>query len=241
MEPKIPGHVAIIMDGNGRWAERQGLSRIKGHEMGVRRVEDIIRFAPSLGVKHLTFYTFSKENWNRPKVEVDFLMGLLSAELDKKLQEFKANNVIFKAIGKLEDLSQEVQKKIQRNIRETASNTGLTVTMALSYSARLEIVDAARALADKVSRGILAVSDINEKMFSEHLYTHGVPDPDLLIRTSGEMRISNFLLWQISYAELYMTEKCWPDFDQAEFEKALSEFQRRDRRFGLTGKQKVKL
>ena len=240
-QPNIPQHVAIIMDGNGRWAERRGFPRIKGHEAGVQRVEEIIRVAPKFGVKYLTFYTFSKENWNRPKLEVDFLMSLLSRELDKKLEEFKKNNVIFKVIGRIEDLSAEVQKKIERNIRETSVNTGLTVIMALSYSSRLEIVDACRALAEKAMSGTLKPETIDEKMISDHLYTRGIPDPDLLIRTSGEMRISNFLLWQISYSEFYVTEKCWPEFDEAEFGKSLQEYQKRDRRFGLTAQQKVEI
>lgn len=240
-QSNIPKHVAIIMDGNGRWAERRGFPRVKGHEAGVRRVEEIIRVAPKLGVKFLTFYTFSKENWNRPKLEVDFLMTLLSLELDKKLEEFKKNNVIFKVIGRVEDLSPEVQKKIERNIRETSVNTGLTVIMALSYSSRLEIVDACKAIAQKAVKGTINPEVIDEKMVSDHLYTQGIPDPDLLIRTSGEMRISNFLLWQISYSEFYVTDKCWPDFDEAEFEKSLKEYQKRERRFGLTGQQKVEI
>lgn len=236
----IPQHVAIIMDGNGRWAERRGLPRIKGHETGVQRVEEIIRVAPKLGIKYLTFYTFSKENWNRPKLEVDFLMSVLSFELDKKLREFMEENVIFKVIGSMEDLSPEIQQKIERNIRETASNTGLTVILAISYSSRIEIVDACKAIAQKVSQGLLKISDIDEKTVSGNLYTKDIPDPDLLVRTSGEMRISNFLLWQISYSELYVTEKCWPEFDAAELEKALQEYQKRDRRFGLTAAQKAR-
>lgn len=241
MDPRsnLPTHVAVIMDGNGRWAERKGLPRVKGHEAGVRRVEDLIRIAAKRGLRYITFYTFSKENWNRPKLEVDFLMGLLSIELDKKLEEFKSNNIIFKVIGSVEDLPEEVRSKIERNIRETASNTGLTVIMALSYSSRFEIVKACRALAEKAARGVLKPEAISEEMVSSHLYTGGIPDPDLLVRTSGEMRVSNFLLWQISYAEFYVTEKCWPDFDEAEFDKALAEYAKRDRRFGLTGQQKA--
>ncbi len=239
--PNVPKHVAIIMDGNGRWAERRGFPRIKGHEAGVQRVEEIIRIAPKFGVKFLTFYTFSKENWNRPKLEVDFLMALLSRELDKKLEEFQKNNVIFRVIGKTEDLSAEVQRKIERNIRETSANTGLTVILALSYSSRVEIADACRAIAEKTVKGALKPEEINEKTISDHLYTSGIPDPDLLIRTSGEMRISNFLLWQISYSEFYVTEKCWPEFNETEFEKSLQEYQKRERRFGLTGQQKVEI
>ena len=239
-QPNIPTHVAIIMDGNGRWAERHGWPRVKGHEIGVQRVEEITRVAPKLGVKYLTFYTFSKENWNRPKPEVAFLMELLSIHLDKKLKEFLENNVVFKVIGKIEDLPSIIQKKIERNVRETANNTGIVVIFALSYSSRLEIVDACRAIAEKTAKGLLLPMEIDEKTVSSHLYTDGIPDPDLLVRTSGEMRISNFLLWQISYSELYVTEKCWPEFDEAEFEKSLQEYQKRDRRFGLTAQQKVK-
>lgn len=241
MDPRsnIPTHVAVIMDGNGRWAERRGLPRIKGHEMGVQRVEELIRLAAKRGLRYITFYTFSKENWNRPKLEVDFLMGLLSLELDKKLEEFKKNNIIFRVIGSVEDLSAEVRGKIERNVRETSSNTGLTVIMALSYSSRLEIVNACRAIAEKAAQGVLKPEAVSEEMVSSHLYTRGIPDPDLLVRTSGEMRVSNFLLWQISYTEFYVTEKCWPDFDETEFEKALTEYAKRDRRFGLTSQQKA--
>ena len=227
-----PQHVAIIMDGNGRWAKHRGLPRIRGHEEGGRRVEEIIRVAPSLGVKHLTLYAFSKENWQRPKPEIDFLMGLLSDYLDRRLEDMKKNNLVFSAIGRLEDLPSAIQKKIERNMRESRSNTGLHLTFAFSYSSRLEIADACRKIAAKVADRKLSLDQINEQTVSDHLYTAGTPDPDLLVRTSGEMRISNFLLWQISYAELYVTKKFWPEFTAEEFEKAVLAYRRRERRFG---------
>lgn len=222
------------MDGNGRWAERQGYPRIKGHEIGVQRVENLIRFASKYGVEYITLYAFSKENWQRPQAEVHFLMGTLSHYLDKSLEDFRKNNVVFRSIGRTSDLPKDVQKKIARNTAETANNTGLVVNVALSYSSRLEIVDACRKIVDDTAAGKLNPADIDEDAISSRLYTAGTPDPDLLIRTSGEMRISNFLLWQISYAELYITDKLWPEFDEAEFEKAVLDFQKRERRFGRT-------
>ncbi len=231
---KIPQHVAIIMDGNGRWAKRQGLPRIKGHETGVKRVEEIIRVARTRGIRYLTLYAFSKENWRRPQEEVSFLMNLLLTYLDSKLRELKENNVIFNAIGELRDLPGKIQEKIMAAVADTRTNTGLTVTFAFSYSSRLEITEACRKIAGKVLRGEIHPEDISEAMISEHLYTAGLPDPDLLIRTSGELRVSNFLLWQISYAELYVTEKFWPEFTPEEFSKALEAYQKRERRFGLT-------
>lgn len=235
MEPEnIPRHVAIIMDGNGRWAERKGLPRIRGHQVGAERVEEIMKAAPDLGVKYLTLYAFSKENWLRPKEEVSFLMDLLYNYLDRRLSDLLRNNVRFNAIGKLTDLPQKVQEKLARSMEETRNNTGLMVTFAFSYSGRLEITEACRKIAADVAAGRLAVDAIGEKEIADRLYTAGIPDPDLLIRTSGEMRISNFLLWQISYAELYVTEKCWPEFDADEFVKALEAYKKRERRFGLT-------
>ena len=232
MNTLVPQHVAIIMDGNGRWAQRQGLPRIKGHEVGVERVEEIMRVAPDLGVKYLTLYAFSKENWQRPKPEVSFLMSLLSDYLDRKLQELLENNVIFNAIGRLQDLPEKVQEKITRNIERTKNNTGLVTTFCFSYSSRLEITDAVKEIAERVAGGKLKAADISEKTISDHLYTRGMPDPDLLIRTSGEMRLSNFLLWQLSYAEIYITKKYWPDFHGEDLRKAVREYQKRERRFG---------
>ena len=234
--PNVPTHVAIIMDGNGRWAERQGLPRIKGHEEGVRRVEEIMRYAGGHGVKYLTLYAFSKENWQRPKHEVTFLMELLSDYLDRKRKELMENNVRFQAIGNLSDLPEKAQQQIARNTRETGKNTGLVTTFAFSYSSREEITHACRNLARQAATGAIRPEDITEKNISENLYTANIPDPDLLIRTSGEMRISNFLLWQISYSELYITEKLWPEFTEEEFIKALNDYQKRERRFGRTGR-----
>lgn len=235
---QIPVHVAIIMDGNGRWAKSRGLPRIRGHQVGVERVEDVIQAAPSLGIKYLTLYAFSKENWKRPHEEVSFLMELLAKYLDQKLEEMKRQNVVFNTIGHLDDLPAPIREKIIRNKEETRSNTGLVVTFAFSYSARVEITDACRKIAEKAARGELNPSEINEDVISQSLYTAGMPDPDLLIRTSGEMRISNFLLWQISYTELYVTEKYWPEFTRDEFVKALQAYQSRERRFGRTSAAK---
>ncbi|MSR77291.1 MAG: isoprenyl transferase [Candidatus Omnitrophica bacterium] len=235
VEPQnLPHHVAIIMDGNGRWAQKKGLLRIQGHQEGVNRLEELIEVVPDYGVKYLTLYAFSKENWNRPKLEVSFLMNLLSTYLDLKLKKFHEHNVIFNFIGNLNDLPSLIQEKMKRNIEETKKNTGLVVTFAISYSSRLELLQACRKIAEKVAQGVLTPGDITEEMISQHLYTANLPDPDLLIRTSGEMRISNFLLWQISYAELYLTDKFWPEFTEEEFAKAIQNYQKRERRFGLT-------
>lgn len=232
MNPNHPQHIAIIMDGNGRWAEKQGFPRIRGHEMGVRRVEEIIRAAQDEGIKYLTLYAFSKENWQRPQAEVSFLMGLLSQYLDQKLKEMKKNNLVFNAIGELRDLPEPIQKKIAGGMRDTRQNTGLVITFAFSYSSRREIAEACRKIAGEVLKGLIKPEEITEQTLSEHLYTANLPDPDLLIRTSGEMRISNFLLWQISYAELYVTEKFWPEFTREEFLAALDAYGKRERRFG---------
>ncbi len=229
-----PAHVAIIMDGNGRWAQSRGLPRIRGHQKGVERVEEVIQAAPDFGIRYLTLYAFSKENWQRPREEVSFLMDLLARYLDQKLDEMKRNNVIFNTIGHTADLPGPVREKILRNVQETRTNTGLVVTFAFSYSARAEITDACRKIAGRVKAGTLREEDITEQTVADSLYTAGLPDPDLLIRTSGEMRISNFLLWQISYAELYVTDKLWPDFTREEFSRALESYQQRERRFGRT-------
>ncbi len=234
MQSNDPQHIAIIMDGNGRWAQKQGLPRIRGHQVGVERVEDIMRVAPDLGVKYLTFYAFSKENWQRPKDEVSFLMDLLGKYLDLKIGEFKRKNVVFNTIGQIEDLPKIIQEKIAKAKSETRQNNGLVATFAFSYSSRLEITRAARLLAEQCARGELKPDQIDEALLSRHLYTADLPDPDLLIRTSGEMRISNFLLWQISYAELYVTDKFWPEFTVDEFKKAVDDFKKRERRFGKT-------
>lgn len=236
----IPRHIAVIMDGNGRWAERQGLARIRGHQAGADRLEEIMRAAQEFGVRYLTLYAFSKENWQRPQEEVSFLMKLLSTYLDKKLGDLKKNNIVFNAIGSLTDLPKEIQAKIDRNIKETSHNTGLTVTFAFSYSSRFEITEACRRIAEDVTNGKLSPGEITEEALGKYLYTEGLPDPDLLIRTSGEMRISNFLLWQISYAELYVTGKCWPEFTRDELLKAIQDYQKRERRFGRTEPVKMR-
>ena len=230
----VPRHVAIIMDGNGRWAQERGLLRYLGHQKGAERIQDVIEEAIDQGVGYLTLYTFSKENWVRPKEEVDFLMGLLSRYLDQELPRMKANQIRFNIIGSLADLPAEVQKKVQRNMQETRDFKKLVLTLALSYSGRAEIVEACRKIAEKVRAGELAASAIDEATIRQYLYTHDLPDPDLLIRTSGELRVSNFLLWQISYAEIYVTEKLWPDFTSEEFHKAIEAYQKRERRFGFT-------
>ena len=236
-EGKGPQHVAIIMDGNGRWARKNGYSRIRGHEEGGHRVEEIMRSAPHHGIKYLTLYAFSKENWQRPENEVRALMGLLSDYLDQKLEMLVSSNVIFNVIGKIDDLPKPIQEKISRNIEKTKTNTGLVATFAFSYSSRLEITNACRTIAQKVMAGKLKPIDITEQMVADHLYTASLPDPDLLIRTSGEFRISNFLLWQISYSELYVTEKYWPEFTKEELAAAVEEYRRRERRFGRTAPQ----
>ncbi len=232
--PNVPQHIAIIMDGNGRWAEKQGFPRIRGHQAGVERVEEIISAAPDLGIKYLTLYAFSKENWQRPKDEVSFLMDLLGRYLDQKLAEFKKNNIVFNTIGQMEDLPAKIQEKIAYTMKETRHHTGLVTTFAFSYSARVEITTACRRIAEKVLQGKMNLEEITEKTVSDHLYTAGLPDPDLLVRTSGEMRVSNFLLWQISYAEIYVTDKCWPEFTKAELAKAIEAYNKRERRFGRT-------
>ncbi len=234
MSGYLPRHVAVIMDGNGRWAERRGLARIHGHEQGAERADEIVEEAVELGISHLTLYTFSKENWVRPRPEVNFLLNtLLSHYLDEKLPKLKKNGVRFNVIGNIQDLGLDVQKKIKRNMEETRSCKKLVLTLALSYSGREEITNACRKIAEKVKEGKLTPEAIDETAIQRELYTADLPDPDLLIRTSGEFRVSNFLLWQISYAEIYVTETLWPDFTPEEFHKAIEDYQKRDRRFGL--------
>lgn len=236
-DSKTPQHVAIIMDGNGRWARKKGYPRYKGHEEGVNRVEEITRAADRAGVRYLTLYAFSKENWKRPADEVGFLMSLLAQFLDVKMKVMMENNVVFRVIGEAGDLPSVIQKKLQDWIEKTKNNTGLTLNIAFSYSSRFEITRACKLIAEKVAKGLLKTSDITEDVFANELYTSGLPDPDLLIRTSGEMRISNFLLWQLSYSELYVTETLWPDFHERDFSDALAAYAQRDRRFGLTESQ----
>lgn len=227
-----PRHIAIIMDGNGRWANARGLPRQEGHRHGVERIREITRVCAELGIHYLTLYAFSKENWSRPKDEVNFLMKLLSHFLDAEIKEMSKMNVRFRMIGRLNELPVDVQKKLRRNVDNTKNNTGITLTLALSYSARAEILDAVKAISQEVKASKLSLDEIDERLVSDFLYTKGMPDPDLLIRTSGELRVSNFLLWQISYAEIYITEKFWPDFGKDELIRALEAYKLRERRFG---------
>ena len=228
----IPQHVAIIMDGNGRWARSRGLPKIAGHRAGVKSAEEAVRAAGELGIKVLTLYTFSTENWKRPRREIDALFGLLEEYLDKEEDKFNKNNIKFSVIGNIEGLPESVRKKLKKVIASTKNNTGLTLNLALNYGSRDEIVNAARNIAKDVLAGSLAAEKIDDNLFSSYLYTKDLPDPDLLIRTSGEFRVSNFLLWQISYAELHITKKLWPDFKKQDLEKAVAEYQKRERRFG---------
>ena len=228
----LPRHVAIIMDGNGRWAKARGLPRIEGHRQGSESARAVIRAAGELGIKYLTLYAFSVENWNRPKDEVDALMKYLVQYLKTETSELHKNNVRLEVIGQIYRLPENAQEHLRKSIATLSKNNGLTLVVALSYGGRTEIVDAVRGIAEKVRRGKLDPADITEQVFAEHLYTRNVPDPDLLIRTSGEMRLSNFLLWQISYAELVIMPTLWPDFRKPQFFAALEEYARRHRRFG---------
>lgn len=229
---RLPRHVAIIMDGNGRWARERGLTRIRGHRAGAETIREIVRAAGELDIEFLTLYAFSAENWRRPKREVNALMSLLKRFLRKEERELNENNVRLGAIGRIGELPGDVRAWIDRVVRSTAGNTGLTLVLALNYGSRSEITDAVRALCGKAARGELSPEQVDEQLISESLYTAGMPDPDLLIRTSGEMRVSNFLLWQISYAELYVTQVYWPDFHRSHFVRALLDYQARERRFG---------
>ncbi len=228
----LPRHVAVIMDGNGRWAKQRGLPRVEGHRQGAESARTIIRTAGELGIKYLTLYAFSLENWNRPKDEVDALMKYLVHYLKTETPELNKNNVKLEVIGHIYRLPEAVQEQLKKSIATLSRNNGLTLIMALSYGGRTEIVDAVRAIAEKVQRGSLDPADINDQVVSQHLYTRAWPDPDVLIRTSGEMRVSNFLLWQISYAELVITATLWPDFRKPQFYAALEEYACRHRRFG---------
>ena len=228
----LPQHVAVIMDGNGRWAKQRGLPRIEGHRQGAESARAIIRNAGELGIKYLTLYAFSAENWNRPKDEVDALMKYLVHYLKSETPELNKNNVRLEVIGQIWRLPDQVQDHLKKSIATLTKNNGLTLIMALSYGSRIEIVDAVRRVAEKVRAGQIEPADITEKVLSDHLWTRNIPDPDLLIRTSGEMRVSNFLLWQISYAELVITPTLWPDFRKPQLFAALEEYGRRHRRFG---------
>jgi undecaprenyl diphosphate synthase len=234
---RLPRHVAIIMDGNGRWAKREGLARMFGHRKGVETVHRITEAAAELGIGYLTLYTFSTENWNRPKEEVDALMALLVDTIAKETPTLMKNNIRLETIGDLSRLPEQTRNKFIGCIQETSNNTGLTLVIALSYSARWEIIRATQMMATAVQAGQLLVEDINEETISSFMTTRNMPDPDLLIRTSGELRISNFLLWQLAYSELYFTDCLWPEFTEEEFYHAIVDYQHRERRFGKTSEQ----
>jgi len=229
---EVPQHVAIIMDGNGRWAESQSLPRTQGHIQGAKRVQEIMDVSRELGIKVITLFTFSTENWDRPENEIALIMNILTAVLERKLQKLKDDNIKLQTIGRAERTPEPLLTTLTNVIEETKNNTGLIVNLAFNYGARVEIVDAVQSIAQNVREGQLNVEDITEATISDALYTKGLPDPDLLIRTSGEQRISNFLLWQLSYAELYFTEKLWPDFNAEEFRSAIMSYQTRERRYG---------
>jgi undecaprenyl diphosphate synthase len=236
-QDRIPRHIAIIMDGNGRWAKRQGLARMFGHRQGVETVHRITEAAAELGIEYLTLYAFSTENWNRPKEEVDALMALLVDTIAKETPTLMKNNIRLQTIGDISRLPQATHDKFDACIHQTSQNTGLTLVIALSYSARWELIRSTQLIASAVCDGKMLVEDINEEAISSHLTTSNMPDPDLLIRTSGELSISNFLLWQLAYAELYFTHCLWPEFTNEEFYHAIVDYQHRERRFGKTSEQ----
>lgn len=229
---KTPEHIAIIMDGNGRWANKRNLPRVVGHQNGTKMVDIIAEACARKGVKALTLYSFSTENWKREKKEVDFLMKLLESSLKKHISKIKDNNIKFNVIGRMAALPSFLKDMLDEAMRETADNTGMILTLAINYGGRQEIVDAAREMCKKVADKGVDPETLDEKDFEEHIYTAGLPDPDLIIRTSGEMRVSNFLLWQGAYSEFYVTDTLWPDFGEKELEKALEEYANRERRFG---------
>lgn len=230
--PKVPRHIAFIMDGNGRWAKEKGLNRIAGHREGIKKVKEIIRLAPQLGVEAVTFFAFSTENWSRPRSEVNGLMRYLDNFLDSEIGQMHKNNVRFMVIGRGEPIPLRLQAKIRKCQEKTAGNSGLRVVLALNYGGRQEIVDAAKRFAADVLAGKADIGSLEAEEFSRYLYAADIPDPDLLIRTSGEMRISNFMLWELSYSELYFSARYWPDFGIEELKQAIREYQNRERRFG---------
>ena len=234
---KLPAHVAIIMDGNGRWAKQRGLDRIFGHQQGVNAVRELIETAAELGIRFLTLYAFSTENWGRPDEEVTALMGIMVQSLSNEAETLLKNNIRLKAIGDINRLSDDVRARLDETIELTSVSTGLTLIIALSYSSRWEIATAARNISADVKKGTLDPLSITEENFEKYLTTYGIPDPELLIRTSGELRISNFLLWQVAYTEFYFTEILWPDFGKDDFYNAIIDFQKRERRFGKTNEQ----
>lgn len=229
---RLPRHIAVIMDGNGRWAKSRGLPRIEGHRTAVASVSEILEVCARLGIEVLTLYAFSVENWKRPRAEVNALMRLLIEYIRKELNALHSNHIRLRTIGRMEELQPTVQKELVRAIERTRNNTGTLLNVALNYGGRTEIVDAVRHIAEAVSQGRLRVEEIDETIIHNHLYTAGLPDPDLMIRTSGEMRISNFLLWQLAYSELWITPTLWPDFRRIDLFQALIDYQKRERRFG---------
>jgi undecaprenyl diphosphate synthase len=236
----LPQHIAVIMDGNGRWAKKQGAARVFGHRNAIQAVREVTEGCAELGIKYLTLYAFSTENWNRPKLEVDALMQLLVHTIRGEVKTLMKNNVRLTTIGHTGSLPKDCQRELQEAMQATQDNTGLTLVLALSYSGRWEILEAVRQIASEVQQGQLALDDITEQTFGQYLTTSGMPDPELMIRTSGEMRISNFLLWQLAYSELYMPDVLWPDFRKNHLYEAISSYQRRERRFGKTSEQLVK-
>ena len=234
---KVPHHVAVIMDGNGRWAKQKGMARVFGHKNGVKAVREVVESAAEIGVKALTLYAFSTENWNRPKIEVETLMSLLVSSLKDELKTLQDNNIKLQCIGSIENLPKKAQRELNEVISKTANNDHMTLNLALSYGSREEIVNAIREISKKVVNSQLLTEEIDEKIINNHLYTFTLPDVDFLIRTSGEKRISNFLLWQIAYAELYFTEVLWPDFRKEHFFEAILDYQNRERRFGKISEQ----
>src|SRR5919199_1242205 len=236
----LPQHIAVIMDGNGRWAKRQGAARVFGHRNAIKAVREVTEGCAELGVKYLTLYAFSTENWNRPKIQADALMTLLVHTIRGEIKTLMDNNVRLTTIGHTESLPADCRRELAEAMKETAQNTGLTLVLALSYSGRWEILEAVRQLAADVRDGKLTPDEINEAVFSQHLSTGGIPDPELMIRTSGEMRISNFMLWQLAYSELYMPDVLWPDFRREHLYEAILSYQRRERRFGKISEQLVK-
>ncbi|MDR0864725.1 MAG: isoprenyl transferase [Candidatus Symbiothrix sp.] len=234
---RLPRHIAIIMDGNGRWAKQNGMDRYMGHQEGVVSVRKVVEAAGDIGIKYLTVYTFSTENWNRPQEEVDALMALMVTAIQRETPDLMKNNVRLQVIGDVHRLPQVTKDNLNECIETTSHNTGLTLVLALSYSSRWEITEAAKTIARKVKEGSLEIENITEEVISKHLSTQNIPDPDLLIRTGGEYRISNYLLWQLAYAELYFTSVYWPEFREENLYEAILDFQKRERRFGKTGEQ----
>ncbi len=233
----LPKHLAIIMDGNGRWAKQKGLLRTLGHESGTKSVKVTVETCAKMGIENLTLYAFSTENWNRPKLEVDTLMKLLVGSLRKELKTLQENNIRLNSIGNLSKMPKSILKELNEVIEKTKNNTRMTLTLALSYGSREELLNVVKNISDKVKNNIISIDAIDESIINEHLYTHNLPDVDLLIRTSGEHRISNFLLWQIAYAELFFTDVLWPDFTEEHLYEAIISYQKRERRFGKTSEQ----